>query len=335
MDKSIILSVAGSGKTYHLVSKTNLTERFLMITYTNSGTKSLREEVINKYGYLPANIRITNFFSFLYTFCYKPYLSDTYKDKGITWNIPYSVYDNSFFNKFNYLYGNRVSKLVNEKCIDKVKKRIEKYFDYVFIDEVQDFASSDFNFIMNLIKGNYNITFVGDFNQHTFDTSRDKNINKNLYKSPQNFSSHFAKHGVIEDTTTLIKSRRCSKNVCEFINQKLGIQIESNNNHETEIKLITDDKEIEIVFNDSSITKLFLTVHYKYNCESNNWGNCKGSTYKHVCVIINDEVLKQFKKPTYNFKSQITKSKFYVACSTTKGNLYFISDKKVKKHKTR
>ncbi|MDV3597365.1 UvrD-helicase domain-containing protein [Elizabethkingia anophelis] len=333
MDKSIILSVAGSGKTFYLINKTNLEEKFLIITYTNSGVSNLREEIINKYGYLPNNIRILNFFSFLYTFCYKPYLSDLFKDKGITWKRPYNHYDNSFLNKSNYLYGNRISKLINEKCIEEVKKRIEKYFNYVFIDEIQDFASSDFNFIINIISGSYNITLVGDFYQHTFDTSRDKNINKNLYKSTDNFMKYFERLGIKQDNSSLLKSRRCSKNVCEFIKQKLNIQIESQNEYDTKIKLINDDDEIDKVFSDNTIIKLFLTSHYKYKCYSNNWGNCKGLTYKNVCIIINDEILKQFDNQYFSFKSQITKNKFYVACSRTRGDLYFISDKKIKKYK--
>ncbi|MDM1067355.1 DNA helicase UvrD [Myroides odoratimimus] len=333
MDKSIILSVAGSGKTYFLVNQTNLTDNFLIISYTNSGIDNLREEVVKKYGYLPSNIKIYNFFSFLYTFCYKPFLSDEIKDKGISWKYPRNIYDVKYLNGSNYLYGNRLSKLVNEKCIIDVTKRIEKYFNHFFIDEIQDYASSDFNFIVNIIKGNYSVKLVGDFNQHTFDTSRDRNINKNLYKSESNFINHFKKIGLKIDNQTLIKSRRCSKNVSEFINKKLNIPIESVNTHLTEIKLLIDESEIEKIMNDNSCIKLFLSMHYKYNCNSNNWGNCKGLTYNNVCVIINDEVLKQFSNDVYTFKSQITKSKFYVACSRTKGNLYFISDKKIKKYK--
>lgn len=333
MDKSIIFSVAGAGKTYLLVNRTNLNERFLIITYTNSGIKTLREEVIKKYGYVPNNIRIENYFSFLYTFCYKPFLSDKIKDRGITWNFPFTHFDNNYLSKNNYLYGNRISKLVIEQCIEEVKNRIKKYFDFVYIDEVQDFAASDFNFIIKVITGDYNVTLVGDFNQHTFDTSRDKNINKNLYKSENNFILHFVNLGFRKDDKTLIKSRRCTANVCDFIKQKLGINIESEKNQNSIIKLITEDDEIDLIFQDNAIRKLFLTRHYNYRCKSNNWGNCKGMTYENVCVVINDEILKQFNNESYIFKSQITRNKFYVACSRTKGNLYFISDKKAKKYK--
>ncbi|CAD0221528.1 DNA helicase UvrD [Chryseobacterium sp. JV274] len=330
MDKSIILSVAGSGKTYFLVEKTNLHQNFLLITYTNSGVESIRSEVISKYGYLPNNIRVLNFFSFLYTFCYKPYLSDKYNVKGITWQSPKSIYDNGFTNKFRFLYGNRLSKLINTECIEDVKKRIEKYFDSVFIDEIQDFASSDFNFIVNIIEGNYNINLVGDFHQHTFDTSRDKNINKNLYKNEANFLKYFEQKGFNKNTDSLIKSRRCSKNVCDFIRNKLGVNIESLNKFDTEIKLLENDCEIQDVVSNNQIVKLFLTRHYNYKCNSNNWGNCKGLTFENVCVVINDEILKQFYNDKFIFKSDTTKNKFYVACSRTRGKLYFVSDKKMK-----
>ena len=333
MDKSIILSIAGSGKTYYIVSQTNLNENFLIISYTNSGIKTLREEVIKKYEYLPTNIKIYNFFSFLYSFCYKPFLSDIIKDKGISWKFPNNHWDNNYLTKNNLLYGNRLSKLVNEKCIDEVRRRIKKYYNNIFIDEIQDFASSDFNFIINIIKGDYNVKLVGDFNQHTFDTSRDRNINKNLYKAEDNFNKHFQKIGFKVDNYSLIKSRRCSKNVCEFINKKLKIPIFSANEYETNIELVSCEREIDKIIQDDTIVKLFLSMHYKYNCVSDNWGSCKGRTYQNVCVIINDEILRQFENDTFNFNSQITKSKFYVACSRTAGNLYFISDKKVKKYK--
>lgn len=333
MDKSIILSVAGSGKTYYIVSQTNLNENFLIISYTNSGINTLREEIIKKYEYLPTNIKIYNFFSFLYSFCYKPFLSDIIKDKGISWKFPSNHWDNNYLTRSKLLYGNRLSKLVNERCIDEVKNRIKKYYTHIFIDEIQDFASSDFNFIINVINGDYNVKLVGDFNQHTFDTSRDRNINKNLYKSEDNFNKHFQKIGFKVDNQSLIKSRRCSKNVCEFINKKLKIPIFSANEYETNIELVSCEREIDKIIQDDTIVKLFLSMHYKYKCVSDNWGGCKGRTYQNVCVIINDEVFKQFESDTFNFKSQITKSKFYVACSRTKENLYFISDKKVKKYK--
>jgi DNA helicase-2/ATP-dependent DNA helicase PcrA len=46
MDKSLILAVAGSGKTTLIVDKLNLEERFLLITYTINNTRNLKEAIV-------------------------------------------------------------------------------------------------------------------------------------------------------------------------------------------------------------------------------------------------------------------------------------------------
>ncbi len=335
MDKQLILAVAGSGKTYHIVKQLDLKNRYLLITYTISGIKSIKNEVINQFGYLPKNIKIKNYFSFLYSFCYKPFFADEYNDRGITWNYPKSFFDNSFFTKNNYLYHNRISKLlIDQDNILDVRSRLEKYYDYVLFDEIQDFGGNDFNFLLELTKSKVKFLLVGDFFQHTFDTSRDKKTNQNLYSSLAKYIARFKTAGFNFDDFTLIKSRRCSKTTCEFIQNRVGIRIESNSNRITECKLIDNKEEAQKILSNNSIVKLFLTRHYNYSCRSDNWGACKGLGYEDVCVIVNDELYKKIKSENIiTFKSRITRNKFYVACSRTKNNLYFVHNKFVKEFK--
>ena len=56
MDKSVILAVAGSGKTSLIIKKLNLEENFLLVTYTINNTRNLKESIIKKFGYFPENI---------------------------------------------------------------------------------------------------------------------------------------------------------------------------------------------------------------------------------------------------------------------------------------
>jgi len=333
-NKKLILAVAGSGKTYLLVNSLNETERFLLITYTISGTENLIREVIERFGYHPNNIKIYNYFSFLYSFCYKPFFKDEIKDKGIYWKYPSSVYDNSFLTKGNFLYHNRISKLLLQKVDGEVRNRLTRYFDHLFIDEIQDFGGNDFDLIVALLKTSVNMVLVGDFYQHTFDTSKDKQKNKSLHHNYNNYLSRFEKSGIVIDSSTLIKSRRCSKAVCDFIKEKLGIDIESENNRITRCELIADQDEAEQIIRDDSYMKLFLLKHYNYECKSDNWGACKGLTFDNVCVVLNADTLKLFSNPgLFLFKSAITQNKFYVACSRAKGNLVFVSDKHLKSFK--
>ena len=312
MDKQLILAVAGSGKTYHIVRQLDLEKRYLIVTYTISGIRSIKNEVINQFGYLPKNIKIKNYFSFLYSFCYKPFFADEHNVKGITWNYPKNLFDNSFFTKNNYLYHNRISKLLLDKNhIQEVRARVEKYYDYVLFDEIQDFGGNDFNFLLELAQSNVNFLLVGDFFQHTFDTSRDKKTNQFLHSSLDKFKDRFKSSGFNFDDSTLIKSRRCSKTTCDFIQNRIGIEIESNSNRITECELIENKENAIRIFDDDNIVKLFLTRHYNYKCLSDNWGACKGLGYDNVCIVINDDLLKKFKSGgLINFKSNITRNKF-------------------------
>lgn len=333
-NKRLILAVAGSGKTYYIVQQLNENNSFLLITYTISGTDNLINEIVKRFGYLPNNIKVLNYFSYLYTFCYKPYLSDEINEKGISWKYPKSIYDHSVITKSKYLYHNRLSKLITDNIIQEVKKRTEKYFDFLLIDEIQDFAGNDYNFLLHLFLGNFNLLLVGDFFQHTFDTSRDKQTNKSLHHDRETYIKRFSKAGIRVDTETLLNSRRCSKTTCEFIKSRIGIDINSEFDYETQCKLVTDENDIRSVFEDDTIVKLFYQKHYDFKCNSDNWGNCKGLTFDNVCVIINDEIFKQINSSELiNFKAQTTKNKFYVACSRAKNNLYFIHDKEIKKLK--
>ena len=68
MDKRVILSVAGSGKTYHICNEVNETKRNIIIAYTNQNIKNIYKELIKRFGYIPNNTLVMTFHSFLYKF---------------------------------------------------------------------------------------------------------------------------------------------------------------------------------------------------------------------------------------------------------------------------
>jgi len=139
--------------------------------------------------------------------------------------------------------------------------RIEKYFDNLYIDEVQDFAGSDFNFLKVIIQSNLNILLVGDFFQHTYDTSHDGNINSTLHQSIQSYISNFSRAKFPIDTKTLSKSYRCNITICNYISHNLGIPIESHKTSTSEIIFISDPEEAIALFHDNATVKLFYQSH--------------------------------------------------------------------------
>ena len=116
---------------------------------------------------------------------------------------------------------------------------------------------------------------VGDFYQHTFDTSVDGNVNCNLFSDYDSYKKEFKSMGLTVDITSLNNSYRCSKSVCDFIKNNVGIDIYSVANKETDIISITKQADADFIIEDNSIIKLFYREHSKYGCLS-EIGSSKG-----------------------------------------------------------
>jgi len=340
MDKRIILAVAGSGKTTFIIKQLNENTRSLMLTYTKNNLENIRTCIINKFGYIPHNISLSGYFPFIYSFCYKPFLSYKLKANGINFEPNPNKFAEQnkrdfYIDKFNKLYSNRISKLLYTcGAIQDINNRLSKYFDNLFIDEVQDIAGNDFNFLLKIIFSNINSLLVGDFNQHTFDTSRDGNVNSKLYDDFNLYINRFKKAGVTIDDVTLNKSYRCSPTITKFITNNLGINIDSHRIDDTNIILVTDTNTIDNIFIDKNLVKLFIKEHYKYSCFSRNWGDCKGEDkYEDICIVLNNETYKLFKKNKLIELKPQTKNKLYVALTRAKRNIFLIPDELFRKYK--
>lgn len=331
MDKRVIFAVAGSGKTTHIINQLNLETRSCIITYTKNNIKNLKLGILKRFGYFPKNITFQTYFSFLYSFCYRPLLSRKYRSRGISYERNPNLYAkqvdyyNYFFDKQKRLYSNRIAKFLEiQGVLESVNERLTKYYDSFLIDEVQDFAGQDFNLLKTIFKAKINITAVGDFYQHTFDTSRDGSVNKGLHDNFEKYKKEFEKAGLVVDVETLKNSHRCSPTICKFITEKLGIQIQSNRTDETGIYYLEDQAKADEVFENNNIIKLFYQQCYLYQCNSRNWGECKGeNSFTDVCVVINPTTKKNFPNNLTNLPPS-TRNKLYVACSRAHNDLYLV-----------
>lgn len=340
MDKRVILAVAGSGKSSTIIDKLDENIRALVVTYTDLNTKELKQRIINKFGYIPNGIKVYSYFSFIYAFCFRPICGYQLKTKGLVFlnplpqHIQRSRKDHRehWMNGHNRLYSNRVAKLLIEgDAIEEVIARIDKYFDLICFDEVQDFASNDFNFVCKLVDSTKEILLVGDFYQHTFDTSRDGSTRKNLHNNYENYCRELRKVGFYIDENALSKSYRCSPTVCDFISKEMKISIDSHRTDNVHIRFIDNDLEITSIFNDDSIVKLFYQKSNMYIGNTANWGAVKGTDgYNDVCVALNPKTSKAYRENNLHELSAITLNKLYVACSRPKGNLYFMDESKLK-----
>ena len=340
MDRRLILAVAGSGKTTLLISSLDLEKRFLIVTYTDNNVAHIRRCIINKFGCMPRNITLLSYFQFLIQVCYRPFLKDKVSARGITWKIPddwtrYKKNCEHYMTPQRFLYHNRISKLcMEEGCSYLIKTRIEKFYDCFMFDEVQDLGGHDFNLIQSIMPTAIDCLFVGDFFQHTFDTSTDGKVNSGLYKDLSKYKKLWSKSGISVDETTLSNSYRCSPTICAFVSQNLQINISSHRIDDSTITLINNQTDADRLFNDPSKVKLFFKEASKYQCYAENWGKSKGlDTFQDVCIVLNETILNAYRGNSLHQLKPSTLNKLYVACTRARGDIFLIPHIFVDKYK--
>ena len=173
MDKRIIFAVAGAGKTTTIINELSEDKRVLILTYTVANYSNLKSKILEQFNHhWPENICLMRYFSFLFSFCYKPLLADKIKAKGIIYEPNENQYVKSdkqryYISRNRYFYSNRLAYFLEktDSCRE-IQERLTKYFDKLMIDEIQDISGRDFNFLDKLMTTPIEMLFVGDFHQH-------------------------------------------------------------------------------------------------------------------------------------------------------------------------
>ena len=334
-----MLAVAGSGKTTYLISLLNLEQRFLLVTYTRNNYEHLKRSVIRKFGFFPENIKVLKYFQFVYSFCFKPYCGLGMKAKGICFDFPpewtrYHRGEDAFYRTAaGRMFSNRIAHYCITNSVDYIKERLDKYYDSFFIDEVQDLAGHDFNLLLSILPDRCDSLFVGDFYQHTYETSNDGNVNHGLYDVYRRYLRKWTDVGVTIDTTTLSKTHRCSAEVCSFVTD-MGIAIESTGEANGQVYILDNEEEADAILTNGRIPKLFLEKSSQFRCASMNWGASKGiDSFEDVCVVLNKTAQKLLENRKLIELNPKSKNKLYVACTRAHRHLYIVSYKFLEKYK--
>ncbi|MGG1878796.1 hypothetical protein ABDI30_14650 [Paenibacillus cisolokensis] len=313
---TIMLAVAGSGKTYYIANHLNSGANNLVITYTKQNVANLKREIKKRYGDIPKNTQVLTFTSFLYRWLLKPF-EPILTVGDMTGIITYGVEvfkepeppslsgrpNPRYFKKEDYrhyiynqkYYSARMSELILAQSKDvrkKILERLNRFCDQLYFDELQDFMGKDFDLLTQLVRDpNLSVFAVGDFHQHSVSKS-DFKASKPYIKKGKVFLSKdeyklLFKGKVNIDERTLIKSRRVPEQICTFIRNKLGIHIESSSLVQGHYELLVDEAKILQILSDSTIVKLFYNNSLKYSCTPTiNWGYSKGDTYEKCCIVL-------------------------------------------------
>jgi len=251
-NNKLIIAAAGSGKTTYLVNIASEleAESVLVTTYTEANEAGIRQGIIKKKGYIPSNITIQTWFSFLLQHGVRPFQSvldesvhdidigfyltseksgkkldaqgnqiTTAEGKPIFWGE--KDFKKYYFTKSLNIYSDKISKFVfecNEKSKNKVIDRITRIYSHIFVDEVQDLTGYDLELIKLFFKSQSSVLLVGDPRQVTYLTHHTAKFRKYSDGQIKNFvEKELGKKIQCEvDETTLNASHRNNQLICDY-----------------------------------------------------------------------------------------------------------------------
>ncbi|WP_404345259.1 UvrD-helicase domain-containing protein [Vreelandella venusta] len=360
MKNELIIASAGSGKTTKLVEKAiekaRAGESVIITTFTEACEQEIRKKLIEEAaGYIPALITVQTWFSFLIRHGAKPY-QDCITDKEITGLILVSgksglryinknkqkIYWGEKSDSYKYyfsndgrIYSDKLAKFVvrcNEYTRGKVMDRISQCFDNIFIDEVQDLAGYDLEFLKLLFNCQSNVLLVGDPRQATYSTNNAQKNAKYKKASIVNFFSDPTIE-INTDETSLSVNYRCTSQICDYSNNiypKLPKAASGNNTvtgHDG--VFVIEKSNVDLYLNEYEPVQLrhSSSTEVNPNYPVYNFGKSKGLTFNRVLIYPTGPIYNWLKDSTKELAST-SRAGLYVAMTRAKYSICFVLTKK-------
>lgn len=346
MKNRLLIASAGAGKTTYFVKKALIcTEKVLITTFTEENEKEIRRKFLElNNGIIPVNVTIQTWFSFLIEHGAKPYQGKLTNKKinglllvneksGLKYKRKFPVYypeddvDNHYFTKDYRIYSDKLSKFAvkcNEKTNGYVIERISGVFQNIFIDEVQDMAGYDLEFIKLLLNTNSTIQMAGDPRQVTYHTHFSSKNKKYVDGKIQDFILTECKEiDCLIDTVTLKGSWRNNQNICDFANSLFPEYPSCNSLQNATTPhdgiFLIREKDVEKYLKEYMPTQLRYSRIKKVNpsYKVKNYGEAKGATHDRVLIYPTQKILDWIFKGK-EFDNFELRCKFYVAVTRAK-----------------
>lgn len=314
-------------------------EGVLITTYTDNGATEIRNRIVSKVGFVPSNIRVIPWLTFLIRHGVKPYQNPAVginQVSGLHFEKRFGFPRKADVQKYYLDSASRVYRdflsefacLLNEQAGGAVVARIATIFPHIFYDEIQDISGRDFEFLELLMDSPATVTVVGDPRQGTFSTTQSR-TNRGLTKSEVTkwLEELHAKKKV--DLVSMNYSHRCRPEICSFSDALYPDreQTESRNviatAHDGVFLVRTADVAAYIqehqpqllVWNKNSET---------FGASARNMGDVKGLTYERVLINPTGPMALFVQKGTDLAKE--SRAKFYVGVTRARQSVAIVLD---------
>jgi len=310
----------------------------LITTYTNENLEQINGFIIKRNGFVPKNVTILSWFSFLLQEGVRPYqscMTERNRINGIIFDntikkgVRKDDVDNYFLTKGDNIYRDRVSDFVcqcDNRTEGLVMERLTKIYANIFIDEVQDFAGYDLDFLEKIFKSSIDIIAVGDPRQSTYSTN---NASKN---------KQYKRHKILEWITKKeeaglcsvegrVDCYRCNQQICDYADALFPqlSKTKSNNNEITGHDGVFSVKPKETLAYIEKYKPTILRWNKKANTMGQgaiNIGVSKGRTYDRVLIFPTKPMTQYLKTGDTSKAGDL--SKLYVAVTRAKYSVAFV-----------
>lgn len=354
----LIVAAAGAGKTTFLVNQALKLkeERVLITTYTQANEAEIRKKIIELNHCIPQNVTVQTWFSFLLQHGVRPFQGGLF-EKEITGlilvnsqsavkfktktGIPIcykedTEFENHYFTKSLKIYSDKLSKFVvkcNEKSGGAVIDRISRLYSNLFIDEVQDLAGYDLEFLKLLFLSKCNLFLVGDPRQVTYLTHNERKYGKYVNGLIKDFIHTECKKIPFEiDENTLNLSHRSNKQICDFSSKlypnfpPCGSTQNKETNHDGVYLVRPND--VNEYLKDYQPTQLRLNIETK-NISKDlpvyNFGESKGLSFDRVIIYPTVDMEKWLKNNNQPLADK-TRAQYYVALTRARYSVAIICE---------
>lgn len=356
MMNKIIIAAAGGRKTQDIVDSCSVNHevphRCLVVTYTTTGQGEINRRLIK--GVNENAVDVMGWYGFLLNHFIYPYLSDRYpskKCKGLYFveGADPSTYrrgEGRYFDDEGLVFSTRIGKLADD--ILKASKgsvidRLERIYNEIFFDEVQDLTGNDLDILEALMKSKIQITAVGDIRQSILTTTRNDQKNKQYkWLNKKLWFELMEKKGLcqIEHRTT---TWRCNQLVIDFADSIFPAAYEFPPTTSLQDEVTSHDGIFVVKRqNLERYLQCYNPQAYRHNITAKvhpgtnamNFKLCKGLTVPRVLIYPTGPI-NSFLLDSNNKLTGQSASEFYVAITRAVHSVAFVIDKDVSSYPIR
>lgn len=300
-DNVAIIAAAGSGKTQTLINRVlgRPHERALMLTYTLQNQLQIEQRLHQTVSGVPSHARVAGWMSFLLSDGIRPYqhavLNVIDRVRGLNFEGTPHEYTKRltpayYVNRGGDAYGRNLADfacVANEKSGGEVIRRLEAIYDHIYVDEVQDLAGYDLDFLDLLFASDIAITLVGDPRQCLLATTRAPKNKKYRGEGLLTWLDERADVCTREDQP---ESRRCHQDICDFASALFPTYpaIVSKNDEPVEHQGVFQIRPMDVHEYVDQHRPRVLRYDKRANTLGHpaiNIGEAKGSTFDHVLIF--------------------------------------------------